>query len=319
MKIQDIAREAGVSSSTVSRVFANNSSISETTRDKVMAVARKHSYHPRLSVKRRNVVIVTPSKVVFPAQNYTEMVLSELSRELSVRNYRVEILPLDNIDRLNNIQFCAVVAIGVDSHIATDWDKRFDAPLILIDRPAPSAGSNVFAVHSDEQQGMNLAIEYLYNQGYRRIGSLIGSVGAGNPEIRRDAIFLALARHGLPAEPALVRTAGPEQFIEEIGKLLRAGVDSLFCPGGHGGIISAYALSLYNRRIPDDVALIASERSMVSCYCVPAQTTISQDYPALASAVMELIDARINGAHFPDKTVFPYKLIVRDSVKSKLA
>ena len=210
MKIQDIAKEAGVSSSTVSRVFANNSSISAITRDKVMAVARKYSYHPRLSVKRRNVVIVTPSKVAFPAQNYTEMVLSELSRELSVRNYRVEILPLDNIDRLDNIQFCAVVAIGVDSHIATDWDKRFDAPLILIDRPAPPAARNVFAVHSDEQQGMDLAIEYLYNQGYRRIGILIGSVEIGNPEIRQEAIFLALARHGLPTESALVRTARPE-------------------------------------------------------------------------------------------------------------
>ncbi|MBN2642638.1 MAG: LacI family DNA-binding transcriptional regulator [Victivallales bacterium] len=318
MKIQDIAKEAGVSSSTVSRVFANNGSISSFTRDKVMAVARKYSYHPRLSVKRRNVVIVTPSKVAFPAQNYTEMVLSELSRELSVRNYRVEILPLDNIDRLDNIQFCAVVAIGVDSHIATDWDKRFDAPLILIDRPAPPAARNVFAVHSDEQQGMDLAIEYLYNQGYRRIGILIGSVEIGNPEIRREAIFLALAKHGLPCDESLVRTARPEQFVEEIGKLLRADVDSLFCPGGHGGIISAYALSLYNRRIPDDIALIASERSMVSCYCIPAQTTISQDYPALAYAVMVLIDARINGVHFPDKTVFPYKLIIRDSVKNKL-
>lgn len=317
MRIQDIAKESGVSTATVSRVFSNSSSISAKTRDKVLEVARKYSYHPKLSSKRRNVVILTPSKMEFPAQNYTEMVLSELSKELSIHDYRVEILPLDNFNRLNSIQFCAVAAIGVDNSIATGWDKRFDVPLILIDRQIPVHSRGVFAVHSDEYQGMELAIDYLYQQGYRRIGSLIGSGKTGNPEIRKEAIFLSLAKHGLSCDESLVRMAAPEQFIEEIGKLLRSGIDSLFCPGGHGGIISAYALSLYGKHIPDDISLIVSERDMVSRYCVPAQTSISQDYQALASAVLNLIDARINGRHFPVSTMFPYKLILRDSVKLK--
>lgn len=317
MKIQDIAQMAGVSSATVSRVFSNHSGISLKTRDRVLEIARKYSYHPRLSSKRRNVVVITPSQAEFPAQNYTEMVLSELSRVLSVGNYRVEILPLDNFGRLNSIQFCAAIAIGVDHRIAEGWDDLFDAPLILVDREAPKNWRGVFAVHSDEQQGMALAIDYLYEQGHRRIGSLIGSVGTGNPEIRKEAIFQALAKHGLPCDKSLVRTAAPEEFIEETGKLLRAGVDSLFYPGGHGGIIGAYALSLYGKTIPGDISLVASERSMVSRYCIPAQTTISQDYPALAAAVLELIDARISGSRSPVKTVFPYKLIRRDSVKSR--
>lgn len=315
MRIQDIAAEAGVSSATVSRVFGNSRSIGAATRAKVLAVARQYAYHPRLSARRRNVVIVTPSKVAFPAQGYAEMVLAELSRELAAHDYRAEILPIDNSDRLDRLQFCAAAAISVGDQIAMGWDKRFEAPLILIDRPAPAKARGVFAVHSDEYQGMALAIEYLHRHGYRRVGSVIGAVGTANPEIRREAIFLALARFGLPRDEALVRTAEPAQFIEEIGKLLRAGVDSLFCPGGHGGIISAYALSLYGKRIPDDIALIASERSMVSCYCVPAQTTISQDYPALAAAVRGLIEARICGSDLPVRMVFPYKLIGRDSVK----
>jgi LacI family transcriptional regulator len=317
MKIQDIAREAGVSSATVSRVFSNSSSISAETRNKVLKIARKYSYHPRLSAKRRNVVIITPSKVEFPAQNYTEMVLAEVSRILSACNYRVEILPLDNFDRLNSIQFCSAVAICTETDIAIDWDKHFEAPLILIDKQVPENSHGVYAVHSDEYQGMNLAIEHLYKQGHRRIGALISYIGIGNPEIRKKAILQALAKHGLPMEEALVRMAGPEQFFEEIGKMLRAGIDSLFCPGSHGGIISSYVLSLYGKRIPEDISLVASERSMVSRYCVPAQTTISQDYPALASAVLDLINARINGNPFPDETVFPYKLILRDSVNRR--
>ena len=60
MKIQEIAREAGVSPATVSRVFANHPNIREEVREQVFAVARKYGYHPRLSSKQQNVVIVSP-------------------------------------------------------------------------------------------------------------------------------------------------------------------------------------------------------------------------------------------------------------------
>lgn len=317
MKIQDIAKVAGVSAATVSRVFSNNSSISEKTRDKVLEIAKELGYHPRLSSKRRNVVIITPSRIDYPSQKYTEMVLSELSRELSNRDYRVEILPADNFRRLESVQFCGVVAIGVDVSIAENWDDQFAFPLIFVDRQLPESQNGVYSVHSDESQGMDLAIDYLYQQGYRRIGCLIGSTETGNPEIRRKAIVNSLTGRHLPAEEIFVRMAMPDQFIEEVGKLLRENVDSLFCPGGDAGIIAAYALSLYGKRIPDDIALIASERTMVSRYCIPAQTTISQDYPALVKSVVDLIEARVNQVKLPVIPALPYKLILRDSVKRK--
>ena len=317
MKIQDIAKAAGVSAATVSRVFSNNSSISEKTRDKVLTMAKDLGYHPRLSSKRRNVVIITPSRIDYPSQKYTEMVLSELSRELSSRDYRVEVLPADNFKRLESVQFCGVIAIGVDISIAENWDDQFAFPLIFIDRQLPEKMNGVHSVHSDEYQGMDLAIDYLYQSGYRRIGCLIGSSKTGNPEIRKQAIIDSLASKNLPSDETYVRSATPEQFIEEVGKLLRENIDSLFCPGGDAGIIAAYALSLYNKKIPDDIALIASERSMVSRYCVPAQTTISQDYPALVKAVVDLIDAGVEQAKQPVTPPLPYKLILRDSVKRK--
>ena len=318
MRIQDIAQEAKVSAATVSRVFSNNSNISSKTRDKVLKIARKYNYHPRLSAKRRNIVIITPSKVEFPNQNYTEMVLSELSRELSARDYRIEILPIDNVDRLHNIQFCGAIAIAIDNAIAKDWHDCFDAPLVMVDRELPKRSNGVFSVHSDEAQGMELAIKYLLEYGHRRIGCLIGSVEIGNPSIRQKSILEAIEKLGLDSDESLVRFARPEQFLEEVGKLLRLNVDSIFCPGGNGGIITAYALSLYGKKIPEDISLISSERTMVSNYCVPAQTTISQDYPALASNIVDVIDADLNGLRHSKEIVLPYKLIVRDSVKRRL-
>ena len=111
MKIQEIAKLAGVSPSTVSRVFSHHPNISDGIREKVLAVARKYAYHPRLSSRQRNVVIITPYSSVYPVQCCVEMILMALTRELPRRGFRLEVLPQDNLERLDSIQFCAAAAI----------------------------------------------------------------------------------------------------------------------------------------------------------------------------------------------------------------
>jgi LacI family transcriptional regulator len=158
---------------------------------------------------------------------------------------------------------------------------------------------------------MKLAIDHLRAAGHRTIGCLIGKTDIGNPRQR----FKYLEQ--LIGNPALVKLVGPDDYMEEVGKLLRCGVDAIFCPGGNGGIITAYALFLYNKRIPDDISLVASERAMVSRYCIPPQSAISQNYEALATAAVNVIDARLNGRQTPPQTVLPYHLIERDSVANR--
>ena len=203
------------------------------------------------------------------------MVTSELIHELSLRDYRIEILPLDNLDQLPRIQFCGAVG----------------------------------ALHRSSWMSSEV--------GCRRIGCIIyGQEGTGNTEIRRDGIRKALRRFRLPVSDSLIRFSLEDGYVEEVGKLLRAGVDALFCPGGNAGMATAYALSLFGKRVPADISLIASERTVFSRYAIPPQTTISQNYTALASAVADALDARLRGQPFPRRTLIPYKLIRRDSVRS---
>ena len=60
MKIQEIAKKANVSTATVSRVFSNHPNIREELRERVLAVARETGYHPRLSQKQQNVIVISP-------------------------------------------------------------------------------------------------------------------------------------------------------------------------------------------------------------------------------------------------------------------
>ena len=316
MKIQEIAKLTGVSPSTVSRVFSHHPNIREDVRERVFAVAKQYSYHPRLSTKQRNVVIITPYESIYPVQCCVEMLLMALTHELPRHGFRLEILPQDNLGRLDSIQFCAAVAIGAEPREFKDWEKRFSVPLVIVDRNAEKDYPGVWLVRSDEEQAMELAVAHLQERGCKKIGCIVhGAPRTGNADIRYQAVRKSMQNHGFPADETMVYYSSDEQYVEIIGKLLRRGIDGLFCPGGSGGIIAAYALSLFSRRVPEDVSLIASEQTFFSRYGVPPQTTISPDYKALAASAADLIEAWIGNAKFPRRTVLPYILNQRESVK----
>lgn len=319
MKLQELADLAGVSPATVSRVFSHHPNVKREVRERVLALARKHRYHPRLPAKQRNVVIILPRNEIYPIRNCLEMVMMALTAVLPGRGFRIEVLPDDNLDRLESLQFCGAVAIGADPAAFKDWGVRFPPSLVLIDREAAPGSRNVFSVHSDEKQGMDLAVGCLHERGCQKIGCVIhGAPGTGNADVRRAAVLDALARRGLPAADSLVHLCGEDaEYLEVIGRMLKLGIDGLFCPGGSAGIIAAYALSLFNKRVPDEVSLVASENKLYSRYATPPQTTITQDHIRLAEIAADIIEAFPDASRVPSRTVLPYSLIVRDSVRSE--
>ena len=313
MKIQEIAALAGVSTATVSRVFSHHPNIREEVRQHVLSVARKYNYHPRLSAKQKNIVIITPYKQLYPAAEFVEMVMSELIRELAQNHFRIEILPHDNLERLSEISFCGAIGIGIDP--PKEWDEWFSLPLVIIDKIPSVKIPGVVYVHSDEKQGMEIAVGRLAGCGCRRVGAMLhGAVGQGNVDCRKKGFLRALRKFQLPVDDSLVKICSSELFFEEMGKLLQNGIDGDFCGGGGNfGGIAAYCLSLYGRKIPADIRLISSERHRISRYCIPAQTTISPDYQQMAQAAISRLKSLMHGEKVPAETVLPYSLIVRDS------
>ena len=66
-----------------------------------------------------------------------------LTAVLPGRGFRIEVLPDDNLDRLESLQFCGAVAIGADPAAFKDWGVRFPPSLVLIDREAAPGSRNV--------------------------------------------------------------------------------------------------------------------------------------------------------------------------------
>ncbi|MBE6375461.1 MAG: LacI family transcriptional regulator [Lentisphaerae bacterium] len=321
MNIKEFAELAGVSPATVSRVFSRNPGVSGENVQKVLKIAEKYNYHPRISEKQKNVVLITPYDSVYPVQSCIDMLLMAVTRELPKHGFRVEILPVNSLERLSDVRFCGAVAVGLEPEMFKNWDQKYDAPLVILDRHVhgkKNKDHNLYYVNSDESLGMELAISYLKERGCRKIGCIIhGNPGEGNVDIRHEAISGLLKKYDFPADELLIRFSGNgnEKYVELIGKLLRQGVDALFCPGGNAGIVALYALSLYGKQIPEDISLIASEQTYFSNYAVPPQTTITQEYALVAEKVVNIIVDRIEGKDVARVTTLPYRLIKRESVK----
>jgi len=320
MNIRKIADIAGVSPATVSRVFSRNPGVNKDIADKIRKIAVKYNYHPRISEKLKNVLIITPYNGSYPVQSCIDMLLMALTAELPEAGFRVEILPINSLERVPDIRFCAAAAIGIEPSALADWEDKFAEPLIFMDRHpgAVKSGNNVFFVNSDEFSGMELALKHLKERNCRKIGCIIhGNPGEGNVSLREQAIRAALKKLDLPDASQLIHFSGNDnsRYVEQVGKLLKLGVDALFCPGGCAGITVLYAMSLFNKRIPEDISLIASEQTFFSNYAVPPQTTVTQEYQQLARKVRELIEKYLAGENIPRISTLPYRLIVRESVK----
>lgn len=321
MNIKKFAELTGVSPSTVSRVFSRNPGVNKEIVKKVLKFASEYNYHPRISEKQKNVVLITPYNSVYPVQSCIDMLLMAVTQELPKHGFRVEILPINSLERLSDVRFCGAVAVGLEPEMFEHWDEMYDAPLVILDRMDKGKKNktrNLYFVNSDEFMGMELAISHFKERNKHKIGCIIhGNPGEGNVDIRYNAICELLKKYDFPVDESLIRFSGNgnERYVELIGKLLKLGVDALFCPGGNAGIVSLYAFSLYGKQIPEDISLIASEQTYFSNYAVPPQTTITQEYSLVAEKVVEIIINRLEGKNVSRSVTLPYRLIKRESVK----
>ncbi|MDG5766139.1 LacI family DNA-binding transcriptional regulator [Balneolales bacterium ANBcel1] len=177
--IYDIAKEAGVSIATVSRVFNNSSSVTAKTRDKVLAVAEKIGYHPRAlaqSLARKKTGIIT---VIVPViSNYFFMeVLAGMQDKIADYDYDLQIFNVKMADDLlgqaNDImkRGWGEGYIVISVHLAdSEWEKlrRYGVPVVLIDEYFH--GFDTISVDSIE--GAYTATNHLIEEGYRSIGMI---------------------------------------------------------------------------------------------------------------------------------------------------
>jgi len=323
--IYDIAKKAGVSIATVSRVFNQSSSVSERTREKVLAVANEVGYHPQihaqgLASKKSNTIMA----VVPIISNYFFMeVLSGIQDKLLQNNYELNIFNVTaGTDFFNQVEHVlkrrwAEGYLFISIHLKDEeWArlKKYGVPITLIDEYYEGFDT----VSVDNVQGAYKATQNLIGNGYRRI-AMLSALETSKPILdRKEGYVAALKDAGLPFDEELVvrgDTLYRDGFTERGGyeamtKILTMTpeVEACVCASDIQAVGALKAMQDLNKTIPiigyDDIEL--AEYMGLS--------TIRQPMRDMGYfATQTLIDRFTNPEKAISQTIYTPELILRGS------
>ncbi|MTV38839.1 LacI family DNA-binding transcriptional regulator [Duganella radicis] len=329
LQMADIARLAGVSTSTVSRALAGSKLISEETRTRVMELARSLKYNINIGAQNLRMKQNRTVGVVVPYDPDTRQHLSDpfflsmlgsLADALTEQGFdmlvsRVDASELDAAAApFDTGRVIGIVLIGQWRH--HDQLNQLAArhvPIVVWGAQLPQ--QLYCTVGGDNVAGGELAGAHLLAQGRKRI-AFFGDINL--PEIgqRYDGLCNALRKAGMAADAGLLI---PASFVPDGGRLaveqlLTAGVafDAIFAGSDLMAMEAINALRQRGLDVPDRVAVVGYDDIQLSSYFHPPLTTVQQPIQeagrALVASLLELTEGR------PAPSLqLPTRLIIRHS------
>lgn len=340
MTSNEIARLAGVSRSTVSRVVNGYSNVPEETRQKVMAVIEKYHYYPQLSGKLLN---GTKSKTIgmfwfgrpdFSMDSLISDFLMSIIDACTNRGYLVLTCTLDNIDIEGTRNFIrrtflenridAGLFIGMDNNERV-IDQLIDLGQIvgLFDYYHENENiPNRLTINFDPSTAEQ-AIDYLYSLGHRRIAVIDGDLSHESCLKRHESYLRGFSSHNLPIRNKWFTFGG---ITSESGKaaaleMLKNCMDDLptaICANNDSVAFGVYeACRELGLRIPEDISIIGNDGHQHGELENPPLTTFAFDFPEMfSSLVNRMIDTIEGKDNVIQDQFFQGHLIKRGSCKN---
>jgi len=326
--IIDVAKQAGVSWTTVSRVVNGEHNVAEKSRVKVQAAIDALGYVPHMAARSLAGARAFTVGILFdnPSPHYTMKIQAGAYQACREHGYHllIENMETGHVDVAEQID-AILTNTRVDGFILTppitecavvlDALEARDIPYVRI---APvSFGGRSKALSIDDRSAAGEIAQHLWALGHRRFGIVTGPPEHGAAGTRREGFLLALADLGhIATVPEAYGGFSFETGIEA-GRSLLAMTDrptAIFAMNDDSaaGVMSAAAqLGL---KVPHDVAVAGFDDSWIAQSVWPNLTTIYQPISEMAAAAAELLIAR-NGSDEPDQVELAYTFIARGSTR----
>ena len=329
VRIVDVARSAGVSVATVSRVLNGVETVDPELRARVVRASDALGYRPNpharaLHSGRSHAIGVAATYV----GGFFAQLFDGLEAGLADRGYRLLVAGGDGTragekETLDDLLDRHVDALVVFLEAVSDADlveiHGRGVPTLVLGRVVPELEHRCLAW--DQRAGGALATRHLLAMGHRRIGHLAGPPSNLHARERREGYHLALVEAGVDVDPCWVAEG---DFQEEGGRqamrtlLERGDVTAVFVANDQMALGALSALWERGLRCPDDVSVVGFDDQVASSYTTPPLTTVRQPLEELGRIVASrlLHDLRSEqGTGRPDLP--PLALVERASVKRR--
>lgn len=330
MTIQDIAKQAGVSISTVSRVINHSSKVAPETAKRVMETIQKNGFVPYqnalvLKSQRTSKVLILIPQLSNP---FFTLVTNSLSNTLYASNYTPVVGVTDYVNdygarfiaMLENHEVDGVVMFyeGQNNEFLEQISGHF--PCVCVGKRLDHM--KVSYVSIDDTKAAYDATEYLLRQGHTRIG-LIGGYGAF-AQAREEGYLAAMADYGIPMQPEYIQRAevrfrggfdydGGIFALQKMLVLPQPPTALLVLYDTHALGVIKYCLS--KNIVPGkDISIIGFDNNPVCRIYHPSISSISQPYFDIGNASAKVLLEQITTQDLaPKSVVLPHELILRDS------
>ncbi|MCX4235065.1 LacI family DNA-binding transcriptional regulator [Streptomyces sp. A15ISP2-DRY2] len=320
----DVARLAGVSSQTVSRVSNGYAGVNEETRQQVLEAMRELGYRPNSAARAlkrgefRTIGVITFGLSTTGNVRTLEAIATSAAHE----GYAVTLLPVavptqDEVrgafSRLGELAVDAVIVI-LEVHLL-DAVTLSLPPHIKVVVADSDAGDRYTVVDTDQAGGSRDAVRYLLGLGHETVWHLAGPEESFAAQRRADAWRAELTGAGRPTPP-LVRGDWSAESGYRAGLELAEQPDctAVFAANDQMALGLLRALHERGRYVPDDVSVIGFDDIPEAGSFLPPLTTVHQDFAEVGRRCVEGV-LRQMGQDTPEHgtTLVPTRLVVRDS------
>ena len=327
--IRDVARRAGVSTATVSRVLAGIGNPKVETSGAVLAAVEALDYRPSavarsLRMRRTNTFWLIVTDIQNPFFPELVQAADDAARKVG---YSI-LLGSAAFDEHRAVHYLDLMAdrrvdgmIVASSQVAEEsWRWLSESPVPVVVVNAEPANVPITVITSDNRAGLRTAAEHLIGLGHRRMAYVRGLEGITADQPRVEGFRAACRDAGIP-DGDLIELRGDAQFAggeRAVSELLSSGGDvtAIACHNDITAIGALRALRAARIRVPADISVVGCDDIAAASWVVPALTTIAQQKADMGRMAVErllaMLDAR-EGGIVPETIRVPMVLQVRES------
>lgn len=308
IRLMELAAELGCSVAAVSYALNDRPGVSEELRERVRELVRERNYEP---LRPRIAVLMTDAGLSLGF--YMFSLLNALRGEAKRRGHQLLIVSRNDLSLLEDRMVSGALSLDFMHEIGRLFPKLKNMPLVCLN-DLPNTLENVSTVHSDDEEGIRRALDYLVDRGHRRIGLFCAASLSGDDRLKP---FLAYRRFGTEVELHVE----PLEFHHKstvscrMEAMLEHKVTAILVSGERYGMEAYGALARLGKRIPEDVSVIGWENPGFSEHQIPPMTSLEQDFRGIASAAFDMLEKKIRGEQ-TGNVFIPYKFHIRGSVRN---
>jgi DNA-binding LacI/PurR family transcriptional regulator len=320
----DVARLAGVSSQTVSRVSNGTGGVVESTRQRVLAAMVELGYRPNSAARALKWgEFRTIGVVLFSLSSYGNVrTVEAIAESAAGQGYAITLIPVTapTKERLNGA-FSRLDELAVDGVIVIREARRFEAaemklppgmPVVIVDS---DTSERFQVVDTDQADGARQAVHHLLGLGHDTVWHVAGPVDSFASE-RRAAAWRATLEEAGRRVPDLERGDWSAESGYDVGLRLAKvpGCTAIFAANDQMALGVLRALHELGRSVPGDVSVVGFDDRPDSSSYFPPLTTVHQDFAAVGRRSVDNVLVQLRGqSTAPDTSLVPVRLVVRSS------